>query len=291
MTRVAFQTRIVNSIHSRLAWPSVSWTVTATFPRTSAGSRIASTNRLWSSTRIDIRVYVVRVVVEIDVMELIQPPAGDRVGLQSHAVATGIAGEHDIQNPSGREPAAPRLVLSLPVAKISRRGFDRGDDGVHVQDPRHLGLAQDPCHAGENSALAMSALNVGLIGLGTVGARVAERMLTWQPQLARRAGVELCLRRVLVRDVDKPRSVEAAALRRVSSSAFRLASSSALRRASSSALRWASSSAFRLASSSAWRRASPSAFRLASSSALRRASSSVFRFASLRRASASLSSL
>jgi homoserine dehydrogenase len=52
-----------------------------------------------------------------------------------------------------------------------------------------------------------SSLNVGLIGLGTVGGQVAERMLTWQAQLARRAGIELCLRRVLVRDVMKPRSV------------------------------------------------------------------------------------
>ena len=56
--------------------------------------------------------------------------------------------------------------------------------------------------------MAVSSLNVGLIGLGTVGSRVAERMLTWQAQLARRAGVELCLRRVLVRDVDKPRTVD-----------------------------------------------------------------------------------
>ena len=32
-------------------------------------------------------------------------------------------------------------------------------------------------------------------------------MLTWSPQLARRAGIELCLRRVLVRDVKKPRAV------------------------------------------------------------------------------------
>ena len=55
--------------------------------------------------------------------------------------------------------------------------------------------------------MAATTLNVGLIGLGTVGSRVAERMLTWQPQLARRAGVELCLRRVLVRNVDKPRLV------------------------------------------------------------------------------------
>ena len=56
--------------------------------------------------------------------------------------------------------------------------------------------------------MAQSALNVGLIGLGTVGSQVAERMLTWRSQLARRAGVELCLRRVLVRDVAKRRSVE-----------------------------------------------------------------------------------
>jgi homoserine dehydrogenase len=56
--------------------------------------------------------------------------------------------------------------------------------------------------------MANASLNVGLIGLGTVGSRVAERMLTWQVQLARRAGVELCLQRVLVRDLDKPRSVE-----------------------------------------------------------------------------------
>jgi homoserine dehydrogenase len=54
-------------------------------------------------------------------------------------------------------------------------------------------------------------LNVGLIGLGTVGSQVAERMLAWRAQLARRAGVDLCLRRVLVRDLKKPRSVEVAA--------------------------------------------------------------------------------
>jgi len=56
--------------------------------------------------------------------------------------------------------------------------------------------------------MASAPLNVGLIGLGTVGTQVAERMLTWQSQLARRAGVELCLRRVLVRDPAKQRSVE-----------------------------------------------------------------------------------
>ena len=56
--------------------------------------------------------------------------------------------------------------------------------------------------------MAQAPLNVGLIGLGVVGSQVAERLLTWGPQLSRRAGVELCLRRVLVRDVKKRRSVE-----------------------------------------------------------------------------------
>ncbi|HYM96468.1 MAG TPA: homoserine dehydrogenase, partial [Candidatus Sulfotelmatobacter sp.] len=51
-------------------------------------------------------------------------------------------------------------------------------------------------------------VNVGLIGLGTVGSQVADRMLSWGPQLSRRAGVELCLRRVLVRDIHKRRSIE-----------------------------------------------------------------------------------
>jgi homoserine dehydrogenase len=56
--------------------------------------------------------------------------------------------------------------------------------------------------------MAGTSLNVGLIGLGTVGSRVAERLLAGQPQLARRAGLELCLERVLVRDVNKPRAVK-----------------------------------------------------------------------------------
>ena len=51
-------------------------------------------------------------------------------------------------------------------------------------------------------------LNVGLIGLGTVGSQVAERMLSWGPQLSRRAGVDLCLKKVLVRDVAKRRTIE-----------------------------------------------------------------------------------
>src|SRR5437660_5952934 len=58
--------------------------------------------------------------------------------------------------------------------------------------------------------MATRPLNVGLIGLGTVGSQVADRMLTWSPQLARRAGIELCLRRVLVRGVKKPRTVSIA---------------------------------------------------------------------------------
>jgi homoserine dehydrogenase len=53
-------------------------------------------------------------------------------------------------------------------------------------------------------------LNVGLIGLGTVGSQVAERILTWGPQLSRRAGVDLRLKRVLVRDLQKRRAIEIA---------------------------------------------------------------------------------
>src|SRR5690348_4785249 len=64
---------------------------------------------------------------------------------------------------------------------------------------------------GRIAPVAEGTLNVGLIGLGTVGARVAERMLTWQAQLARRAGVELCLRRVLVRDLNKLRTIDVGA--------------------------------------------------------------------------------
>jgi homoserine dehydrogenase len=56
--------------------------------------------------------------------------------------------------------------------------------------------------------MAKATLDIGLIGLGTVGSQVAERMLLWGQQLSRRAGVELCLRRVLVRDINKRRSIE-----------------------------------------------------------------------------------
>ena len=37
-------------------------------------------------------------------------------------------------------------------------------------------------------AVTKRPLNVGLIGLGTVGSQVADRMLSWGPQLSRRAG-------------------------------------------------------------------------------------------------------
>ena len=53
-----------------------------------------------------------------------------------------------------------------------------------------------------------ASLRVGLIGLGTVGAQVADRLLGWQAQLSRRAGIELCLARVLVRDASKARAVK-----------------------------------------------------------------------------------
>jgi homoserine dehydrogenase len=53
----------------------------------------------------------------------------------------------------------------------------------------------------------VQSLNVGLIGLGTVGGQVAERLLTRGESLRRRAGTEMRLCRVLVRDLDKQRAV------------------------------------------------------------------------------------
>jgi homoserine dehydrogenase len=49
-------------------------------------------------------------------------------------------------------------------------------------------------------------LRIGLIGLGTVGAEVAGRLLDRRDVLGRRAGVDLELRAVLVRDLQKPRA-------------------------------------------------------------------------------------
>ena len=53
-----------------------------------------------------------------------------------------------------------------------------------------------------------AALHIGLIGLGTVGSQVADRLLNRHQTLRRRAGVDLVLDRVLVRDTSKPRAVE-----------------------------------------------------------------------------------
>src|SRR5256714_15410488 len=52
---------------------------------------------------------------------------------------------------------------------------------------------------------AAAELGVGLIGAGTVGAEVADRLLTWAPTIRRRAGAALELRRVAVRDLERAR--------------------------------------------------------------------------------------
>src|ERR1700694_5811638 len=46
---------------------------------------------------------------------------------------------------------------------------------------------------------------VGLLGLGTVGSQVAERLEQGSALVQRRTGVDLCLKRVLVRDLEKAR--------------------------------------------------------------------------------------
>ena len=56
--------------------------------------------------------------------------------------------------------------------------------------------------------MQQAALRVGLIGLGTVGAQVADRLLGRRAALRRRAGVDLVLERVLVRDPARPRAVQ-----------------------------------------------------------------------------------
>jgi homoserine dehydrogenase len=53
-----------------------------------------------------------------------------------------------------------------------------------------------------------AALHIGLIGLGTVGAQVADRLLGRRAALRRRAGSDLVLDRVLVRDPARPRAVQ-----------------------------------------------------------------------------------
>jgi homoserine dehydrogenase len=50
-------------------------------------------------------------------------------------------------------------------------------------------------------------LNVGLLGLGTVGVEVAQRLLAKRELISARTGVDLILRRVLVRDLERPRGI------------------------------------------------------------------------------------
>src|SRR5207245_9348172 len=67
---------------------------------------------------------------------------------------------------------------------------------------------QEQGHGRQNSQVRDTSLRIGLIGLGTVGSQVADRLLNWREQLRRRAsGVELALVRVLVRDLEKERAV------------------------------------------------------------------------------------
>jgi homoserine dehydrogenase len=49
---------------------------------------------------------------------------------------------------------------------------------------------------------------VGLLGLGTVGSQVAERLEQASEMIQRRTGVELCLQRILVRDTEKARGYQ-----------------------------------------------------------------------------------
>ncbi len=53
----------------------------------------------------------------------------------------------------------------------------------------------------------MEPLDIALLGCGTVGSGVARLLLEQPERLAARAGRPLVLRRVVVRDLDKPRAV------------------------------------------------------------------------------------
>lgn len=54
----------------------------------------------------------------------------------------------------------------------------------------------------------MSALNIALIGLGTVGTGVAKILLEHADRIARRAGRPIVIRRAVVNDLAKPRDIE-----------------------------------------------------------------------------------
>ncbi|MDP6444654.1 MAG: homoserine dehydrogenase [Pirellulaceae bacterium] len=53
----------------------------------------------------------------------------------------------------------------------------------------------------------LETVNVGIVGLGTVGTGVARLLVEHSDRLARRAGCRLALRHVVVRNLDKPRDV------------------------------------------------------------------------------------
>ena len=59
--------------------------------------------------------------------------------------------------------------------------------------------------------MSNSQYGVGLLGLGTVGSQVAERLERASELIQRRTGIELCLQRVLVRDIAKTRAYQPAA--------------------------------------------------------------------------------
>ena len=50
------------------------------------------------------------------------------------------------------------------------------------------------------------AINVGLLGLGVVGSGVMEALTRKNALIAKQAGIPVRVRRVLVRDLEKPRS-------------------------------------------------------------------------------------
>ncbi len=74
------------------------------------------------------------------------------------------------------------------------------------QSPR-LAVESSPRPASCAVNAFMEPLNIALIGCGTVGGGVARLLLEQPERLAARAGRPLLLRRVLVRDLDKPRAV------------------------------------------------------------------------------------
>src|SRR2546425_10786375 len=122
-----------------------------------------------------------------------------------------------------RDVTPPKRLASSRPRRPGACGAEAGVDSCarsvtnHGALPRVLVVSLAPAADGAKYASALGVvtsmsqarpLNVGLIGLGTVGSQIAERMLTWGPQLSRRAGVELCLQKVLVRDVTKRRTID-----------------------------------------------------------------------------------